>query len=118
MATTVPLSLGISDSKKIILFWVILFAVSAVSIAYTHEFLLSPIWIVNPLAGYFLTRLRKSLHHPLLMFLFAFSPLFLAAYFVDPSKQIGMKMTLSLISTIQILSFVYFYYYCGVKLKH
>ena len=118
MATTVPLSLGISDSKKIILFWVILFAVSAVSIAYTHEFLLSPIWVVNPLAGYFLTRLRKPLHHPLLMFLFAFSPLFLAAYFVDPSKQIGMKMTLSLISTIQILSFVYFYYYCGVRLKH
>lgn len=104
--------------KKIALLWCVVFIAAAISIASTHELLISPIWVVNALAGVYLLRLRKQISHPIWMLAFSFSSVFIASYCFDMTKAVSTKALLSVLGAIQIQSFVYFYFYIGLKLKN
>lgn len=102
--------------KKIAILWFVVFTAAAISIADTHQLLISPIWIVNALAGFYLIRIRKQLSHPLWLFLFSFSTVFLASFIFDLTKSLEMKALLSVIGAIQIQSFISCYYYIAQRI--
>lgn len=95
--------------KNLVLLWLAIFAVSLVSIGYTYELFISPVWVVNPFAAYGLILLRKHLSHDLLIVVFGFSAIFVAALVVDHVKSIEDKFLLCAISALQIWVFVKIY---------
>lgn len=95
--------------KNLVLLWLAIFAVSLVSIGYTYELFISPVWVVNPFAAYGLILLRKHLSHDLLIVVFGFSAIFVAALVVDHIKSIEDKFLLCAISALQIWVFVKIY---------
>lgn len=95
--------------KNLVLLWLAIFAVSLVSIGYTYELFISPVWVVNPFAAYGLILMRKHLSHDLLIVFFGFSAIFVAALVVDHAKSIEDKFLLCAISALQIWVFVKIY---------
>lgn len=101
--------------KKLALLWLACFALSAISIGYTHSWVISPIWVVNIIMGYYLIRLRHEVNHPIFSVLFSFTVVFTASWFFDPVKDIETKALLSLIGSVQVLTFIYSYYWLIIK---
>lgn len=96
--------------KYVAVLWVVVFALAAISIGSTHEYLISPLWGVNAVAGFYLIKLRKHIWHFFLVFIFNFSSVFLASFLFDGSKDIITKILLSLICALQIQCFISIYY--------
>lgn len=92
--------------KKLILLWLAICAVSLVSIGYTYELFISPVWVVNAFAAYGMILMRKHLSHDLLIVLYAFSAIFVASLMVDPAKTLEDKFLLCAISAFQIWVFI------------
>lgn len=101
--------------KKLALLWLACFALSAISIGYTHSWVISPIWVVNIIMGYYLIRLRHEVNHPIFSLLFSFTVVFTASWFFDPVKDVETKALLSLIGSVQVLTFIYSYYWLIIK---
>lgn len=102
--------------NKITLLWLVLFILAAISISWTHQFLISPMWVVNAIAGFYLVRFRKHLGHPIAIFIFNFSAVFLASFIFDGTKEIETKALLSAIGALQIQSFIWAYYAVAKRL--
>lgn len=103
--------------KKIALLWLALFIFAAISISWTHQYLISPVWVVNAIAGYYLVRFRKHLSNPLGIFIFSFSAVFAASCGFDGTKEIETKALLSAIGAVQIQSFIWAYYAVAQRLS-
>lgn len=103
--------------KNIAVLWLIAFVLASISIAYTHALMISPIWVVNIIIAFYLVKFRKFSAHPVFVFVFSFTPVFLASYLFDQSKTLEVKALLSLIGAVQIMSFVYVCYYLVHQLK-
>lgn len=103
--------------KRVVGFWLLIFAISAISIGFTHDYLICPLWVVNALAGYYLVRIRKKIGHPIAIFLFAFSNVFIASILFDLTKDIATKATLSVICALQIQCFISVYYLIALQIK-
>lgn len=104
--------------KKLCLLWIFAVVITAISITYTYQWVISPIWIVNIIIGYGLIQLRHQMNHPIMSGLFGFSAIFCASWLFDPMKDVQTKVLLSLISGIQIVIFVQLYYWFKVKAQH
>jgi diguanylate cyclase (GGDEF)-like protein len=103
--------------KKLVLLWLCVFILASVSIAYTFDYLISPLWVVNPFCAYFLIKLRKISNSLIFQFLFSFSAIFLASYICDPVKDLDIKVILCAISAFQIVAFIKAYYYLKAKVS-
>ena len=103
---------------KLVLLWLIVFILSALSIAYTHQWVISPIWVVNIVTAYYLIQYRKAINHPIFSFIFSFSSVFLASYLFDQTKPIDFKLWLSGIGAIQVVSFIHVYYWIAQRNDH
>lgn len=107
--------------KKIIFLWLGVFALSAISIGYTYDFLISPIWVVNAFTSYYLIQYRKIINSQIFTFIFAFSSVFCASWLIDPAKEIETKALLCLIGAVQVVLFNSIYYVVKMRtqnLKH
>lgn len=102
--------------KKLTLLWLIIFALCALSISYTHDWMVSPIWVVNPVIAYYLIQCRKEVNHPLFTFIYTFSIIFLASVLFDPIKTLNTKILLSLICATQVLSFTLLFYWLKARI--
>ena len=103
--------------------WLVVFALAAISIGTTHEYLISPLWVVNAVAGFYLIKLRKHITHFFWVLLFSLSSVFLASFLFDGSKDLSTKLLLSLIGALQIQCFIKMYYALAqnlsqIKYKH
>ena len=103
--------------KKIAVLWLIVFVVAAISIAFTHQYLISPLWVVNALAGFYLLRIRKQISHPAWIFLFNFSAVFLASYIFDHTKVVETKAWLAAIGAVQIQCLMWVYTALALNLR-
>lgn len=103
--------------KKLVFLWLAIFSLCAVSISYTHNFVISPIWVVNAVLGYGLIRLRHEMNHPICSWLFSFSAILFASWICDPVKDLQTKVLLSLISATQVVILIQLYYWIKAK-KH
>lgn len=92
--------------KPLILLWLAIFTLAWVTIGYTQDFLISPIWVINAFAAFFLIRLRKQLSHDLLILLYAFSAIFTASLLSDQVKTVEQRFLLCGISALQIWLFI------------
>ena len=99
------------------LLWLTVFALSWVTIDYTQDYLISPIWVINPFAAYCLIQLRKKLSHDLLILLFAFSAIFIAAVGTDHIKSIEEIFLLCGISALQIWLFIKIHLFLSQMIK-
>lgn len=106
---------NVDQIKKLILVWLAIFILCAVFITYTYTFVISPIWVINTIAACYLIRYRKIINHPVFNFSYVFSIVFFASLLFDPVKTIDMKLLLSFIGAIQVMSFIYLYYWIRIK---
>jgi diguanylate cyclase (GGDEF)-like protein len=104
--------------KYVAILWIVVFAVAAISIGSTHEYMISPLWVVNALAGFYLVRLRKHIAHPIAIFLFCFSTVFVASFIFDGYKDVATKALLATIGALQIQCFISAYYAVALNAKH
>lgn len=105
----------VKQMKNMAFLWIASFVLAAISIAYTHELVISPIWVVNVVMSYYLIQNRKIVNSAVFNFIFSFSAVFLASYLFDQTKPIEFKAILSLIGSIQVLSFIYVYYWIAER---
>lgn len=101
--------------KNLIVLWFSVFALSAISIGYTYDFLISPIWVVNVFTSYYLIKFRKIINSQIFNFIFAFSAVFTASALIDPVKDLEIKALLCALGAVQVVIFNYLYYF--VKLR-
>lgn len=97
--------------KKILILWLVVFVLSAISITYTYNFLISPIWVVNVFISYYLIHYRKIMKHWLWCFIFSFSSVFIASYLFDPVKDLETKIWLCLMGAVQVVVFNAIFYF-------
>lgn len=96
---------------KLAFLWVIAFSLTALSVVYTFNWVISPIWVVNAVMGYYLIQLRHSVNHPVFHFGFVFSIIFLVSIFFDPVKDMQTIIILSVINGVQVSVFIQLYYW-------
>jgi diguanylate cyclase (GGDEF)-like protein len=82
-----------------------------ISIRYTQYLIMSPIWIINVFISYYLIKFRKIIKSTFFGICMSFVVIFVSAYFFDQGKDLKTKFLLSTISTVNILIFVYSFYY-------
>ncbi|MEB3753146.1 GGDEF domain-containing protein [Acinetobacter sp. MD2(2019)] len=104
--------------RKIILLWLSLFILAALTLAITAQFMISPIWVVNVVAAYYCIRYRKQLHNFFIMGLFSASAIFVASLLFDHYQELPQKLLLSLLSGLQVSLFVWVYYLLIQRLDH
>lgn len=101
--------------KNIVVLWLVVFILSSLSIAYTHELVISPIWIINIITAYYLIQYRKVVNSTLFTLLFSFSSVFIASYLFDQTKPIDFKVLLSVIGAVQVVIFMWVYYWIAER---
>lgn len=101
--------------KNIVVLWLVVFILSSLSIAYTHEWMISPVWIINIITAYYLIQSRKVINSTLFTLLFSFSSIFIASFLFDRTKPIDFKVLLSLISAVQVVTFIWVYYWIAER---
>ncbi len=101
--------------KNLIVLWFSIFALSAISIGYTYDFLISPIWVVNVFTSYYLIKCRKTINSQIFNFIFAFSAVFTASVLIDPIKDVHTKALLCGIGAVQVVAFNYLYYFVKMR---
>lgn len=101
--------------KNIVVLWLVVFILSSLSIGYTHEWMISPVWIINIITAYYLIQCRKVVNSTLFALLFSFSAIFVASFLFDQTKSIHFKVLLSLISAVQVVTFMWMYYWIAER---
>ena len=101
--------------KNIVVLWLVVFILSSLSIGYTHELVISPIWIINIITAYYLIQYRKVVNSTLFTLLFSFSSVFIASYLFDKTKPIDFKILLSVIGAVQVVIFMWVYYWIAER---
>lgn len=96
--------------KKIAILWLVVFLLSAISIAYTFKWVISPIWVTNVIIGFYLIRFRHVINSQLFNFSYAFTAIMAASILCDSVKTIDTKLLLVLICAVQVNIFIYLYY--------
>ena len=91
--------------KKLFLLWFATFSLSLITIGYTQEYLVSPIWVVNAFTAYYLIKLRKVICNDIFILLYSLSAILLASLLIDLHKNIEEKIYLCAISALQIWIF-------------
>ena len=103
--------------RKLIVLWFVVAFLAAISIQYTAAYLISPMWVVNVTAAYFLLQYRKMMSYHELSFLFSFTAIMVASICISQLKDLTMQAMLSMISALQVTLFLCCYYLVADHLK-
>lgn len=101
--------------KKLFLLWFATFSLSLITIGYTQEYLVSPIWVVNAFTAYYLIKLRKVICNDIFILLYSLSAILLASLLIDLHKNIEEKIYLCAISALQIWIFLKTYFWLSTQ---
>ncbi len=104
--------------KKLFILWWVVFFATAISVHYTTQYLVSPLWVVNIIAGYFLVQYRKHTQYFAFNLIFSFSAIYIASLFVEEFKDVVLQAILCGLCVAQILIFIYSYYFIFHRFKN
>ena len=97
--------------KNLAILWVCAFVITSFSVAYTFSWVVSPIWVINAVLGYYLIQLRHTINRATFHFCFVFSIIFSVSILFDPVKDLKTILVLSGINGVQVSLFIQLYYW-------
>ena len=96
---------------KVVCLWVIVFLLSATALLSASEYLITPIWLANVVAAVYSIKLRRYLSNYLYIFLLSWSAVLVGSLVGDSHQQFIMQVLLAGISALQVVIFVFIYYW-------
>lgn len=95
---------------KIMLLWLAVFIFAGGALATASQYLITPVWLSNVLAAFYLIKFRREFSHPLVAALLPFSSILLASVLFDDHQRFITQVILALLSALQVMIFIWIYY--------